>query len=134
MTFSLLKNNQICGNSRNIRGIKSFKICLTVHNNRITKGGEFVKSFSKFSLGFIVLGILLFGFNWITEGYSKPIVLIGVIFLLVGVILSFVAIARKEEGKLKIISLLTFFVVLFLITWIEPLQVIRMMTWLKNIV
>lgn len=93
-----------------------------------------MKSFSKVSLGFIVSGILLFGFNWITEGYSESIVLIGVIFLLVGVILSFVAIARKEEGKLKIISLLTFFVVLFLITWIEPLQVIRMMTWLKNII
>lgn len=93
-----------------------------------------MKTFSKVSLGFIVLGILLFGFNWFTEGYSEPIVLIGVIFLLAGVIVSFVAIARKEEGRLKVISLLIFFVVLFLITWIEPLQVIRMLTWLKIIV
>ena len=93
-----------------------------------------MKSFSKGAIGFIILGILLFGFNWITEEYSEPIVLIGVIFLLVGVVLSFIAIARKEEGRLKIISLISFFIILFLITWIEPFQVIRMMTWLKNIV
>ncbi len=93
-----------------------------------------MKSFSKVSMGFIILGILLFGFNWIKEKYSEPIVFIGFVFLLVGMVLSFIAIARKEEGKLKIISLLTFFVALFLITWIEPLQVIRIMTWLKNII
>lgn len=93
-----------------------------------------MKSFSKISLGFIILGILLFAFNWITEEVSEPIVLIGGVFLIIGVILSFGAIVRKEEGKLKIISLLTFFVILFLITWIKPFQVIRMMTWLKNIV
>lgn len=93
-----------------------------------------MKLFSKVSLMFIAIGIVLFGFNWITEGYSEFIVLIGVIFLLLGVILSFFAIARKEEGKLKFVSLLAFFLILFLITWIDPLQVIRMMTWLKNIV
>jgi hypothetical protein len=92
-----------------------------------------MKSFSKLAVGFTVLGILLFGFNWMAEGYSEPIVFSGVVFLLAGVILSLAAIAGKEAGKLKIISLLTFFVVLFLITWTDPIQVIRMMTWLKNI-
>lgn len=92
-----------------------------------------MNSFSIWSLGFIILGIFLFGLNWIIEGYYEPIVLIGVICLLVGLILSFIAIAKKEKGRSKFISLMSFFIVLFLITWLEPFQVIRIMTWLKNI-
>ena len=91
-----------------------------------------MNSYSKGSLGFIVLGIFLFGFNWISKGYSEPIVLSGFILLFIGVVLSFIAFARKEEGRLKMISLVSFFIVLLLITWIEPLQIVRMMTWLKN--
>lgn len=89
--------------------------------------------FSIWSIGFIVLGLLLFGLNWIIEGYFEPIVLIGVICLLIGIILSFIAIAKKEAGRLKFVSLISFFIVLFLINWFEPFQVIRIITWLKNI-
>lgn len=92
-----------------------------------------MKPFSIWSLGFIILGLLLFGLNWSIEGYFEPIILIGVICLLVGIILSFIAISKKEEGRLKFVSLISFFIVLFLITWFEPFQVIRIMTWLKNI-
>lgn len=92
-----------------------------------------MKPFSIWSLGFIVLGLLLFGLNWIVEGYFEPIVLTGIICLLAGITLSLIAIAKKEEGKLKFVSLISFFIVLCLITWFEPFQVIRMMTWLKNI-
>lgn len=92
-----------------------------------------MKPFSIWSLGFIVLGLLLFGLNWVIVGYFEPIVLTGVICLFVGIILSFIAVAKKEEGRLKFVSLISFFIVLFLITWFEPFQVIRIMTWLKNI-
>lgn len=92
-----------------------------------------MKPFSIWSLGFIVLGLFSFGLNWIIEGYFEPIVLIGAICFLVGTILSFIAIAKKEEGRLKFFSLISFFIVLFFITWFEPFQVIRIMTWLKNI-
>lgn len=92
-----------------------------------------VRSFSIWSLGCIVLGILLFGLNWMIEGYFEPVVFIGVICLLVGGILNFIAIAKQEEGRLKLVSLISFFLVLFFITWFEPFQIIRIVTWLKNI-
>lgn len=64
--------------------------------------------------------------------YTEPIVLFGFISLLVGVVLSFLAIAKGEKGTLKFISLISFFVMLFLIAWFEPFQVLRIITWLKN--
>lgn len=91
-------------------------------------------SYSKASFGFIVLGIVFFSVNWFTTDYFEPIVLIGVICLLAGAVLSFVAIVRNENGGLKFISLFSFFILLFLITWIEPFQLIRMITWLKNMI
>lgn len=81
----------------------------------------------------IMIGLLLFGINWLIDGYSEPIILFGFIALLVGIVLSFIAITKREEGTLKFISLISFFVVLFLITWFEPFQVLRIITWLKNI-
>ncbi|PGV59812.1 hypothetical protein COD94_21560 [Bacillus cereus] len=90
----------------------------------------------KFSLLSIVLmfaGILLFGLNWIIDGYSEPIVLFSFISFLVGIVLSFIAVVKREKGTLKFISLIPYFVVMFLITWFEPFQVIRIITWLKNV-
>lgn len=92
-----------------------------------------MKRFSKLSMTMIMIGLLLFGINWLIDGYSEPIILFGFIALLVGIVLSFIAITKREEGTLKFISLISFFVVLFLITWFEPFQVLRIITWLKNI-
>jgi hypothetical protein len=92
-----------------------------------------VKRFSIWSLGLMIIGILLFGLNWIIEGYSEVIVLIGLFSFLVGNVFSFIAIAQQEKGILKFISLISFFVVMFLITWFEPFQFVRIITWLKNI-
>lgn len=92
-----------------------------------------LKRFSVCSIGFILLGLLFLGINWMLEGLFEPMVLLGIILLVVGAVLSFIAIARKEEGKLKLISLLSFFIVLLFISWFEPFQVVRVMTWLKNI-
>lgn len=93
-----------------------------------------MKSRSIWSIVFIVLGLLLFGMNWIIEGYSEPIAFIGAIFIFLGAILSFIAILKNEKGSMKFISLVSFFVILFLITWFEPFQILRIVTWLKNIV
>lgn len=95
--------------------------------------GELVKRFSKLSIAMITTGLVLFGLNWIMDDYSEPIVLLGFISCLVGIVLSFVAIAKQEKGTLKFLSIISFFVVMFLITWIDPLQVVRIITWLKNI-
>lgn len=91
-----------------------------------------MKLFSLLSIALIVLGLLLFGLSGLIEGYFEPIILIGVISLLAGIVLSFIAFSKQEEGILKFISLISFFIVLFLITWFEPFQVVRIITWLKN--
>ncbi|WP_144561576.1 hypothetical protein [Bacillus mycoides] len=92
-----------------------------------------MKKFSILSITFMVIGLLLFGLNWIIVGYSEPIVLLGCISFVVGIVLSFIAIVKREVGIIKFISLISFFVVMFLITWFEPFQVLRIMTWLKSI-
>ncbi|WML31196.1 hypothetical protein RCG24_04765 [Neobacillus sp. OS1-32] len=92
-----------------------------------------MKRFSILSITLMIMGLLLFGLNWIIDGYSEPIVLLGYISFLVGIVLSFIAIAKREDGTLKFISLISFFVVMFLIIWFEPFQVLRIITWLKNI-
>ena len=92
-----------------------------------------MKAFSLWSIVFIFLGLLSFGLNCIMLSYSELITLIGVIFLLIGVLLSFIAISKKEVGRLKYISLTSFFIILFIVTWFEPFQIIRILTWLKNI-
>ena len=93
-----------------------------------------LKTSSIRSIVFILLGLLSFGLNWIIEGYFEPIAFIGTIFLFIGVVFSFIAIFKKEKGSIKFISLTSFFIILFLITWFEPFQVIRIMIWLKNII
>jgi hypothetical protein len=92
-----------------------------------------MKKFSILSIALMIIGILLFGLNWIIDGYSEPIALFGFISFLIGIVLSFIAIAKREVGTLKFISLISFFVVMFLISWFEPFQVLRIITWLKNI-
>ncbi|APH06456.1 hypothetical protein A9C19_17915 [Bacillus weihaiensis] len=92
-----------------------------------------MKLFSIWSIIFIFLSLLSFGLNMLLEVYFEPIALIAGIFLLIGFILSFIAITKKEDGKIKFISIASFFIILFLLTWFEPFQVVRIMTWLKNI-
>ena len=92
-----------------------------------------MKRFSVSSIVFIFIGLLFFILNWLIDGYVEPIVLTGVIFILLGAVFSFIAISKREKGSVKYISLATFFITLFLVTWFEPFQVLRMMTWFKNI-
>ncbi|MGR5959344.1 hypothetical protein ACT7DM_05960 [Bacillus cereus] len=67
------------------------------------------------SITFIFIGLLLFGLNWIIDGYSEPIVIFSFIFL-VGIVLTFIAVAKRGKGTLKFISLISFFVLMFLTT------------------
>ncbi|MFP7487890.1 hypothetical protein SFC65_27460 [Priestia filamentosa] len=92
-----------------------------------------MKAFSIYSISLMFLGSLLFGFNWGMNGYFEPIVLLGSIFFLSGVVLSFIAIAKQEKGILKFVSLVSFFIILLLVVWFEPFQLIRMLTWLKSL-
>ena len=93
-----------------------------------------MKRFSISSIVLIFIGLLFFILNWLIDGYVEPIVLTGVIFILLGAVFSFIAISKREKGSLKYISIATFFIILFLVTWFDPIQVLRMMTWFKNII
>ena len=92
-----------------------------------------MKRFSISSIVLVSIGILFFILNWLIDGYVEPIVLTGVIFIFIGALFSFIAISKKEKGSVKYISVAIFIILLFLVTWFEPFQIIRMMTWLKNI-
>ena len=92
-----------------------------------------MKLFSIFSFLFIMIGLFLFGVNSFINQYSEPIIFIGITCLLLAIILSFVAVKQREEGNLKFISVISSFIVLFLITWFEPFQLVRIMTWFKNL-
>ncbi|MCM3711946.1 hypothetical protein [Sporosarcina luteola] len=90
-------------------------------------------AFSVWSIVFIASGLLALVINWISLEIIEPVVLIGFILLVLGVIYSFIALSKKEEGALKVISGISFFVILFFLVWFEPLLIIYIMTWLKNI-
>ncbi|MEK3980906.1 hypothetical protein MKY37_18005 [Psychrobacillus sp. FSL K6-2836] len=93
-----------------------------------------MKPFSISSIVSIILGTLFFALTWIDKDYYfEPILFVGAIFLLIGGIFSFIAISKKEKGSLKFISVASFFIIIFLVTWFEPFQIIRIMTWLKII-
>ena len=92
-----------------------------------------MKLFSIFSFLFIMIGLLIFGVNSFINQYSEPIIFIGITCLLLAIILSFIAVKQREEGNLKFISVIASFIVLFLITWFEPFQIVRIMTWFKNL-
>ncbi|WP_318246848.1 hypothetical protein [Bacillus norwichensis] len=93
-----------------------------------------LKSRSIWSIVCIISGLLCFGLNWIIEDYSELIVFIGTIFISLGAIFSFIAIFKKEKGSMKFVSLVSFFIILFIITWFEAFQALRTVTWLKNTV
>ncbi|MGM0896536.1 MAG: hypothetical protein ACQEV0_01475 [Bacillota bacterium] len=89
--------------------------------------------FSKYSIGLIVLGSLLLMFDRPMSKYHEPLALIGFLLLFAGAAAVFIAALKKEPGQLKVWSLSVFFIVLFVITWADPLGLLRLMTWLKNI-
>ena len=91
-----------------------------------------MKRFSVLSIVFNVIGIIIYGINRMTGEYAEPFILFGFISLFITIILGFIAIARNETGRLKYISISLAFVVLGVLTWTEPFQIVRVMTWLKN--
>ncbi|PIC95384.1 hypothetical protein CSV69_11740 [Sporosarcina sp. P26b] len=91
------------------------------------------RPFSTWSIVFIVLGLVAFVVNWITPEIMEPVVLVGYIFLVIGMIFSFIAFLKRENGVMKIISCVSFFIILLCLVLIEPLMFVYILTWLKNI-
>ena len=89
--------------------------------------------FGKYSIGLIILGSLLLMLNQLTSEYSEPLALIGFLLLFSAGSAVFIAALKREPGQLKVWSIYILFLVLFIVTWAEPFEILRLMTWLKNI-
>ena len=92
-----------------------------------------MKRFSMLSLLLIIMGIITYGINRYMGENAELFILVGFISLFVAVILGLMAIAKNEAGKLKYVTILMAFVVIGIVTWAEPFQIVRVLTWLKNI-
>ena len=92
-----------------------------------------MKRFSLLSIVLIIIGIITYGINGYMGENAELFILVGFISLFVAVILGLMAIAKNEAGKLKYVTILMVFVVLGIVTWAEPFQIVRVLTWLKNI-
>ena len=92
-----------------------------------------MKRFSLLSIVLIIIGIITYGINRYMGENAELFILVGFISLFVAVILGLMAIAKNEAGKLKYVTILMAFVVLGIVTWAEPFQIVRVLTWLKNI-
>ncbi|MGN7410989.1 hypothetical protein [Sporosarcina sp. SAFN-010] len=91
------------------------------------------RPFSTWSIVFMFLGLVAFAANWMTTEIIEPVVLVGYIFIVLGIIFSFIAFFKREKGVLKIISCVSFFIILLCLVLIEPLMFVYILTWLKNI-
>lgn len=91
------------------------------------------RPFSTWSIVFMVLGLVAFVVNWMTSEIIESVVLVGYIFLILGIIFSFIAFLKREKGVMKIISGVSFFIILLCIVLIEPFMFVYILTWLKNI-
>lgn len=91
-----------------------------------------MKKLSIFSILFAIIGLLFIGSSYIYKNSLEPLMLLGFITLLIGLLSSFGAMIKREQGKMKFLAAATFFVSGFIIAWFEPFQILRMLTWLKN--
>ena len=57
----------------------------------------------------------------------------GFASLIIGLLLSFAALFKGEQGKIRFLPVIAFFLLSFIITWNDPFQILRLLTWIKNL-
>lgn len=88
--------------------------------------------FSKLSIIFAVIGAVVLSSSYIYSTYFEILMISGFSLLFISLLLSFGAVFKREQGKIKFLSVLTFFLFSFIITWYDPFQIVRLLTWMKN--
>ena len=88
--------------------------------------------FSKLSIIFAVIGAVLLSFSYIYSTNFVILMISGFGLLFISFLLSLGAIFKREQRKYKFFPVLTFFFCSFIITWYEPFQIVRLLTWIKN--
>jgi hypothetical protein len=94
--------------------------------------GCFGKMLSKLSIIFAVIGVLFLGSSYIYSNYMEPLMLSGFVVLFIGLMLSIGAMLKREKGKMKHLVVVAFFLFSFIISWNDPFQILRLLTWIKN--
>lgn len=90
------------------------------------------KTFSTWSVVLVVIGLVAFIINWLTADIIEIMVMAGFVFLLLGAIFSLIAFVKREPGGKKIVSSVSFFIILFVLTIVDPLLFIYMLAWLEQ--
>ncbi|WP_456276269.1 hypothetical protein [Bacillus sp. AK128] len=92
-----------------------------------------MRLYSIFSAVLITLAMISFGLSKMLDVFFEPLAFIGLLALILGGLLGFISLFKQEIGRLKLVSISSFFIILYLLTWFESIQFIRILTWLKNI-
>ncbi|MFD0048044.1 hypothetical protein ACFVHQ_01680 [Actinomycetes bacterium NPDC127524] len=87
---------------------------------------------SKISIIFAVIGVLFLGSSYIYSGNPEFLMITGIGVLFIGLLLSFGAMFKREQGSIKFLAIAAFFLFSFLITAYDPFQIVRLLTWMKN--
>ena len=88
--------------------------------------------FSKLSIIFAAIGALLLSLSYIYPNNFEIFMVSGFASLIIGLVLSFAAFFKREQGQIKFIPVIAFFLLSFIITWNDPFQILRLLTWIKN--
>ena len=91
-----------------------------------------MRKYSRLSIAFSSIGLIGIGLRFLSTVTHDYFLFGFIIALIVGAIFSFIAIGAKEKGNAKFFSVASLFFILLWITWFEPFEVIRMLTWIKN--
>ncbi|MGE7673023.1 hypothetical protein ACQKMV_05470 [Lysinibacillus sp. NPDC094403] len=88
--------------------------------------------FSKLSIIIAGIGAVLLSFSYIYSTNFEILMTSGLGLLFISLFLSFGAVFKREQGKFKFFPVIVFFFCSFIITWYDPFQIVRLLTWIEN--
>ena len=91
-----------------------------------------MKHLSIWSIVFAIIGVILFSCSYVFTESFEFLMIMGFVFLVIGSLFCFGAMFKREKGVWKFLSVGAFFILSFAITWSDPFQVLRLITWIKN--
>lgn len=87
----------------------------------------------KLALFFTVIAVLLLSPAYFLAHGLEWLMFVGFACLLLSFVMSIGAFLKKEQGFLKLIPITMFFLVSFIPSVAEPFQIVRVLSWIKNL-
>ncbi|KAB7705948.1 hypothetical protein F9802_12850 [Bacillus aerolatus] len=91
-----------------------------------------MKIYSMSSVVFAIIGLLFIGLSFVLQNFVEFLLVVGLAFLVAGVVVSVKAISRGEKGNVKFIAIAAFFSISLVIILVVPFHIVRVFTWVKN--